>query len=116
MDSSKGPASLGTPISEYRIDSALVAGLLADQHPDLAAMPLQFLDEGWDNVLFRLGQYLVVRLPRRAAAAELIRHEQLWLPYLADQLSLPVPVPLRLGLPGRDYPWPWSVVPWLPGS
>ncbi len=26
-----------------------------------------------------------------------------------------VPVPVRVGRPCADYPWPWSVVPWLAG-
>ncbi len=115
MDSSAATLSLGTPVAEFAIDSAFVAGLLADQHPDLADLPLQEMDAGWDNALFRLGEHLAVRLPRRAASAPLIAREQTWLPRLADQLALPVPVPYRLGTPARGYPWHWSVVPWLPG-
>nr|WP_255604569.1 aminoglycoside phosphotransferase family protein [Oscillochloris sp. ZM17-4] len=98
------------------IDQELVAGLLAEQHPDLAGLPLRALDAGWDNAMFGLGERLAVRLPRRAAAAPLIIHEQRWLPRLAPQLTLPVPAPARVGLPGRGYPWRWSVVPWLAGD
>jgi aminoglycoside phosphotransferase (APT) family kinase protein len=58
---------------------------------------------------------LSVRLPRRKAAAKLIENEQTWLPLLADRLSLPVPIPYRIGQPALDYPWRWSVLPWLPG-
>lgn len=106
----------GTPYAEFHLDSAFVAGLLADQHPDLADLPLEHADAGWDNVMFRLGPELAVRLPRRAAAAELICNEQTWLPTLAPLLPLPVPVPLRIGVPGRGYPWHWSIVPWLRGN
>lgn len=105
----------GTPAAEHLIDAALVARLLADQHPDLAALPLQAVDAGWDNALFRLGDQLAVRLPRRAAAATLIAHEQRWLPHLANRLALPVPVPCRTGNAGRGYPWRWSIQSWLPG-
>lgn len=105
----------GTPPAEFVIDSTFVARLLAEQHPDLAHLPLQPIDAGWDNAMFRLGQTLAVRLPRRAAAAPLIVHEQRWLPRLADRLSLPVPTPYRIGTPALGYPWSWSVVPWLPG-
>lgn len=105
----------GTPAAEHPIDEGLVRALLADQHPDLAGLPLRMIDAGWDNVMMRLGDQLVVRLPRRAAAAALITHEQRWLPQLADRLTLPIPVPYRTGTPGRGYPWSWSVVPWLPG-
>src|SRR5262245_29382205 len=72
--------------------------------------------EGWDNVMFRLGDLLAVRLPRRAAVAHLICNEQNWLPRLAPQLPLPVPMPCRVGVPALGYPWRWSVVPWLPGQ
>jgi len=107
---------LGTPAAEFAIDSVFVAGLLAEQHPDLAHLPLQEIDAGWDNAMFRLGDHLAVRLPRRAVAAPLIAHEQAWLPRLADQLALPVPAPYRIGTPARGYPWRWSVVPWLKGA
>jgi aminoglycoside phosphotransferase (APT) family kinase protein len=115
LDAGNASPAVGTPVAEFAIDSVFVAELLADQHPDLAHLPLRVVDAGWDNAMFRLGDHLAVRLPRRAAAAPLIAHEQIWLPRLADQLALPVPVPYRIGTPARGYPWHWSVVPWLPG-
>lgn len=96
--------------------SRLVRSLLATQHPELASLPLQKVDEGWDNVTFRLGSDLAVRLPRRELAADLVRNEQRWLPVVAPWLSLPVPVPVAVGTPSEAYPWPWSVVPWVPGA
>ena len=104
------------PVAEVDIDVELVAGLLADQHPDLAGLRLRPLAHGWDNESFRLGDDLVVRLPRRAAAAELVVHEQRWLGELAAELPVPIPAPVRTGRPGRGYPWSWSVVPWLAGE
>src|SRR5580765_4230440 len=108
MDAAQPAPSPGTPAAELAIDTTLVAGLLADQHPDLAQLTLQAVEAGWDNALFRLGDHLAVRLPRRAVAAPLIVHEQRWLPHLADQLTLPVPAPCRIGTPARGYPWHWS--------
>jgi aminoglycoside phosphotransferase (APT) family kinase protein len=58
------------------VDAALVGALLRAQHPDLAGLPISELGSGWDNVLFRLGPDLLVRLPRRAASAHLLEHEQ----------------------------------------
>jgi aminoglycoside phosphotransferase (APT) family kinase protein len=107
--------SMTTPAAEVAIDSELVAGLLADQHPDLAHLSLREMDAGWDNAMFRLGEELIVRLPRRTASAPLIAHEQTWLPRLKDQLTLPIPAPVRVGMPGCGYPWAWSVLPWLQG-
>lgn len=97
------------------IDEALVRRLLGEQQPDLAGLPLELCDAGWDNVMWRLGTRLAVRMPRRQVAAPLIETEQRWLPELAPVLPLPVPVPLRKGRPSAGYPWPWSVVPWIEG-
>jgi aminoglycoside phosphotransferase (APT) family kinase protein len=103
------------PAAEVHIDVALARALLEDQHPDLAHLELREFANGWDNVTFRLGEQLVIRMPRRAMAAPLIDHEQRWLPALAPSLPLPIPAPVRNGRPGRGYPWSWSVCPWLPG-
>jgi aminoglycoside phosphotransferase (APT) family kinase protein len=103
------------PTAEVHICVDLVRRLLAAQQPDLADLPVEVLANGWDNLSFRLGDGLVIRLPRRALAAGLVLHEQRWLPVLAPRLPLPVPAPVRVGLASADYPWPWSIVPFLPG-
>jgi aminoglycoside phosphotransferase (APT) family kinase protein len=108
-------SSIGTPVSEIEIDAALVYRLLEEQHSDLTHLSIRLADAGWDNAMFRLGDRWSVRLPRRKAAAQLIENEQTWLPLLADQLPIPIPAPYRLGNPSRDYPWRWSVLPWLVG-
>lgn len=104
------------PLAEVEIDDVLVRALLQAQHPDLADLPLRPLGSGWDNALWRVGDDLVARLPRRAQAAPLVAHELRWLPQLAPSLPLPIPVPVRAGAPGGGYPWAWSVVPWFPGE
>lgn len=115
MGSEGKSSSIGTPVSELEIDTTLVYRLLQDQHPDLAHLPIHLVDAGWDNAMFRLGDQWSVRIPRRKAAATLIENEQTWLPFLADQLPIPVPTPYRLGKPAQGYPWRWSVLPWLAG-
>ena len=104
------------PRAEVEITPALVAELLRSQHPDLAELELRESASGWDNVIYRLGDDLTVRVPRRAAAATAIRNEQRWLPGLAPLLPLRVPVPVRVGRPSDAYPWCWSVTPWFPGD
>lgn len=93
----------------------LVRSLLREQHPDLAEDLLVQVDAGWDNTLWRLGDELLVRLPRRALAAPLTINEQRWLPELAPHLPLPISAPVRFGRPSGAYPWCWSVLPWLDG-
>jgi len=109
-------ASGNMPAAEHPIDELLVKGLLEDQHPDLAGLPLRELACGWDNVIYRLGPAHLVRLPRREIAAGLVANEQRWLPLLGPRLPLPIPVPRRVGAPGRGYPWSWSICAWIPGE
>ncbi len=107
--------SFGTPIAEIEINESLIRHLLEEQHPDLAYLPMQPADTGWDNAMFRLGDQLAVRMPRRKIAVPLLHHEQTWLPQLAERLPIPVPTICRVGQPTADYPWQWSIVPWLDG-
>ncbi len=110
-----GVAVKRMPAADVEVSADLVRRLLAGQHPDLARLPVEFLANGWDNELYRIGDRLVARLPRRALGAKIITNEQRWLPGLAPRLPLPVPAPERTGVPGCGYPYPWSVVPYLPG-
>ncbi len=104
------------PAAEVEIDAALVRCLLAEQHPDLATLEVGASVSGWDNVMYRLGDELVVRLPRRAMSAALTEHELRWLPEIAPRLPLPTSAPVRGGQAGCGYPWAWSVCEWLPGD
>ena len=105
-----------SPAPDLVVDERLVRALLADQHPDLADLALLELDAGWDNRLWRVGDDLLVRLPRRAVAASLTVNEQQWLPMLGPILTLPVPVPIRVGRPSGSYPRSWSIIRWIEGT
>lgn len=104
------------PAAEVDVDDDLVRSLLRDQHLDLADLPLVELANGWDNVIYRLGEELTIRLPRRAMAASLVEHEQHVLPGFAERLPIAIPAPVRVGQPGRGYPWAWSINPWFAGT
>lgn len=100
--------------AEIDIAPELVARLVAAQHPHLAA-EVTLLAHGWDNDVFRLGDDLLVRMPRREVAVPLVEHEQRWLPVLEELVPVPIPAPVAIGRPGEGYPWPWSVLPYLDG-
>ena len=104
------------PAADVDISADLVRRLLVSQHPDLGRLPVEFLANGWDNALFRLGTELVIRMPRRQLGATIIEHEQRWLPSLAPRLPLPIPYPERTGHSALGYPYSWSVVPYIPGT
>lgn len=108
--------STATPPAEVEITETLVRELIREQHADLSDLPLSHVDSGWDNEIYRLGNELAVRIPRREMAVELLLKEQQWLPKLAPQLSIPAPVPVRFGTPSQLFPWPWNIVNWVEGT
>ena len=107
---------MGAPPADIEFGLNQVRELLQTQHPDLGHLPLCLTASGWDNVVYRMGPELALRLPRRALAAKLIVNEQRWLPVLQQHLPLPVPAPVRIGVPQGGYPWHWSVIPWFDGK
>lgn len=111
------------PAAEVVINESLVRALVDSQAvvaiPDADALPLSFAATGWDCSVWRLGEHLAVRLPRRSIAVALIRHEQQALPAIAarvESAGVRVPVPVFAGAPGSGFPWPWSIVPWIEGD
>lgn len=105
---------MSQPPAEIALTAEDVDRLIATQHPHLRA-PLTLVAHGWDNDVYRLGDELAVRLPRRELAAALVEKERRWLPLLAERLPVAVPVPVAAGRPGDGYPWHWSIIPWFQG-
>ncbi|ACZ29113.1 aminoglycoside phosphotransferase [Xylanimonas cellulosilytica DSM 15894] len=107
---------------EVAVTADDVRRLLAAQRPELAALPVTpHAEAGTDHRLFLLGDAsspggaLLARLPRIGWAAEQAASDARWLPRLAPHLPLAVPAPVAVGHPDGAYPFPWSIVPWLPG-
>ena len=102
---------------ELDIDAALVGRLVAERFPQWAGLPVQeVVSAGTENAMYRLGDDMVVRLPRRPDGTREVDKEQRWLPRLAPHLPLAVPVPLAKGEPGEGYALPWGVFRWLDGD
>jgi aminoglycoside phosphotransferase (APT) family kinase protein len=101
---------------ELPIDDELVRSLVDAQFPEWAGLALERVEpSGTDNAIFRLGDELALRLPRREGSTMAEDAEHDWLPRLAPALSVEVPTPVARGRPGPGYPWHWSVVRWLEG-
>lgn len=95
---------------EVDVDISVVFRLLTRQFPQWAGLPLKPVRPlGTDNALFRLGDEMVVRLPRRQRTSETLEKELQWLPTLAPHLPLAIPIPQGKGTPAEGYPFPWSV-------
>ena len=101
---------------EVPVDVDDARRLIDAQAPQWRALPLSPAGHGTDNQMFRLGDDLLIRLPRRPSTAEAVAKEQDWLRRLAPQLPLPIPEPVLRGEPDKSYPFDWSVLRWIEGS
>jgi aminoglycoside phosphotransferase (APT) family kinase protein len=102
---------------EIPIDAGLVRALVDRAMPDYVDLPVRRLDSsGSTNALFRLGEDLLVRLPRQPGGSAAIAKEAKWLPVLGPSLPAGVPEVVAVLGPGGDYPEHWSVVRWIDGE
>src|SRR5882757_1886336 len=109
--------AIKTHADEVETDVPLMRRLLAEQFPRWAGLPVLPVDSyGTDHDIYRLGDQLSARLPRSSSAGRQAAKEAEWLPKLAPQLPLAVPVQLAMGRPAEGYPYDWSVYEWLPGE
>jgi aminoglycoside phosphotransferase (APT) family kinase protein len=112
---SRGGATLHS--DEIPIDAELVRGLVGRAMPAHADAPVRRLaSSGSTNALYRLGDELLVRLPRQPGGSVTISKEATWLPVLAPLLPVSVPEVIAVFEPDRDYPERWSVVRWIEGA
>ncbi|MFF3391729.1 aminoglycoside phosphotransferase family protein [Streptomyces sp. NPDC002669] len=102
--------------NEIPADETLVRSLLEAQRPEWAGLPLSPAGAGTDNTMYRLGDHLLVRLPRTGDTSRSVRKEQKWLPRLAPFLSCPIPEPVHAGTPTDAFPLVWSVHRWIDGD
>lgn len=106
------------PLHEDEIPIALplVRALVDASFPELSDRPLRSLEStGSSNALFRLGDDLVVRLPRQPGGSATIDKEARWGPVVAPGLPVAVPEVVGVGQPGLGYEEGWSIQRWLPG-
>lgn len=103
--------------NEIAIDTALVRRLVDSEFAQYSALPLTRLDaSGSTNVLFRLGDDLLVRLPRQPGGSVAIDKEQRWLPQIGRHLPVAVPEIVALGEPAFGFTERWSIVRWITGE
>src|SRR5271154_1584759 len=101
---------------EIDISADLAGTLIADQFPRWAGMPIRPVTKsGTECVLYRLGDELVIRLPRRPGKSLGAILDQGMLPRLAPLLPVPIPALIARGRATSDYPALWGVLRWLDG-
>jgi aminoglycoside phosphotransferase (APT) family kinase protein len=100
--------------AELVVDEELARQLLA-QFPELEVGSLRPFAEGWDYTILFVNERWTFRFPRREIAVPGVRREIAVLPELAPLLPIPVPVPVFVGEPVDDFPWPFFGSELLPG-
>lgn len=102
---------------EIDIGEKLVRDLLHSQFPQWAELPLSRVQsDGTEHAIYRLGVDMCVRLPLIPEVDPKVEKEQQWLPYLAPQVPLAMPISIGKGTPEKCYPLHWSVYSWLEGE
>lgn len=102
---------------EIESDEALARRLVSHSFPVWRDLPVRrVVPGGTDNAIYRLGDELAIRLPRRPSAAGQVDVEARWLPRLAPYLPLAIPEAIEVLAPSKVFPWPWAVVRWIEGD
>ncbi|WP_062293002.1 phosphotransferase [Demequina phytophila] len=106
----------GPPPAHPAISRALARALVDRQLPGLAHLEIGERFDGWDMVVYRLGEELGLRLPRVEAAVGPLARESRLLEHVGAGWTFPHPRVIASGVAQDGYPWPWAVVSWLPGA
>jgi len=101
--------------AEQTIEPPLALELIKEQFPSIQPEKIRLLGVGWDNTAFVVNEDLIFRFPRRQFALPLLEVEWSFLPKLAPQLPLPIPVPEWKGDPTSQFPWSYIGYRMLPG-
>lgn len=104
-------------MTDLHITPFLVRQLITEQFPAFSNLSIDPVKvQGHDNRTFRLGPDMLIRMPTAESYALKVPKEQELLPKLAQHLSLPIPAPLNMGSPSKDYPYPFSIYKWMEGE
>ena len=95
----------------------MVRSLVDSQCPWWTQLPLNAMaTSGTEHTTYRLGEELVVRVPRDTSAEAGLRREIDWLPRVRGRLALELPVIEHVGEPSSACPHVWTVNRWVSGE
>lgn len=106
---------------EVAIDTPTARALIAAQFPQWRDLPVTpVISAGTVTVIFRLGDRLGVKFPRRradlTAARRAMQREAAALTEFSAVCPFLTPRPVAIGRPTGNYPLPWLVQTWVPGD
>ncbi len=103
---------------EYRVSVKEVRDLVSAQFPMAVGEVVELLNEGWDNIVFRIGSSWVGRFPKYATTAELLSNEIRWVSTILEGIESPLRTsqPVFAGVPGASYPYCWSIAAFIEGA
>jgi aminoglycoside phosphotransferase (APT) family kinase protein len=95
----------------------LAKKLIDHQFPEYAGLPITSVEkQGHDNRTYRLGDDLLIRMPTAEAYSLKVPKENALLPKLGAHISINIPIPIKMGEPSTDFPYPFSIYKWLDGQ
>jgi len=104
-------------MTQLDITLDLAGKLIREQFPEYAHLSITSVEkQGHDNRTYRLGNDMLIRMPTAESYALKVPKEQALLPKLALHLTVNIPVPIKMGIPSKDYPYPFSIYQWLEGK
>jgi aminoglycoside phosphotransferase (APT) family kinase protein len=102
---------------ELSVDISLVRRLVDRAFPEYASCDLKPMgDSGSSNALYRLGDKMLVRMPRQPGGGSGIDKEARWLPFVGSRTRFAVPRILGIGEPDLGYGERWAITTWLDGA
>ncbi|KAA6336148.1 Bifunctional AAC/APH [termite gut metagenome] len=102
---------------ELEINERIVKILINEQFPGFNNLLIKQIPSiGTVNVLFKLGDEYIIRLPRLKEWEESILKERTILSYLAPFLTIRIPEPVASGNPTSLYPAKWAIYRWIEGD
>lgn len=102
--------------ADWEVSEELVQRLIYSQFPELSAMRIKRIGNGWDNMVYLVGDEYIFRFPRRNVAIDLIKMEGRLLPKLTDYMTIPYPQPLFYGQGNDEYPMPFLGYTYVSGE
>jgi aminoglycoside phosphotransferase (APT) family kinase protein len=102
---------------EITITLQTATTLVAQHCPQWRDMPITpVLSTGTDHTMFRLGEDMALRFPKRPSSVAQVEKEHVFLPLMARRLSWPIPSPVAAMPATTAFPYPWSVCKWIEGE